>query len=73
MELIFEYATGGVRWWSGWGLGSGDLDVGNDIRVAAFLVARIHSSCGVAVGRAVYYHGVRVQRTRIQRGVDLRE
>ena len=55
------------------GLWSRNLNVGSDVRVAAFLVTRIHSRRGVAVGGAVYYCGVRVQRTRIQHGVDYGE
>jgi hypothetical protein len=46
-------------------LRSGNLNVGSDVRVAAFLVTRIHSCRGVAVGGAIYYRGVRVQRTCI--------
>ena len=32
-----------------------NLHVGNYVRVGAFLIAGIHSSCGVTVGRAVCY------------------
>jgi len=58
------------RFHSALGLRSRNLNVGGDVRVAAFFVTRIHRRRSVAIGGAVYYCGVRVQRTHIQHGVD---
>lgn len=50
-----------------------DLNVGDDIRVAALLVARIDCSRRVAVGRAIADLVIGVQRAPVQGRVDLRE
>jgi hypothetical protein len=50
-----------------------NLNIGIDVRVAAFLVTRIHSRRSVAVGRPIRYHRVGVQRSRIQHGINLGE
>ncbi len=55
----------GLRW--------RDLEVRHDIRVAAFLVTRIHRSRGVTVRGAIHDNAVRVQRAGIQHRVNLRE
>ena len=50
-----------------------DLHVGNNIRVPALNVARIHGGRGVAVHTSVRDEGVRVQRAGIKQAVDLPE
>jgi len=44
---------------------SGNLEVGNDIGVAAFLAARVNGGCGIAVGRAVRHIRIGVERSRV--------
>ena len=41
-------------------LGSGNLNVGDDIRIATFRVAGVHRSSGIAVGSAVGHCGIRI-------------
>ena len=48
-----------------------NLNIGNDIRITALLIARIHGRRGIAVGRTVDYECVSVDCARIQDGVDL--
>ena len=52
---------------------SRDLQVGNNIRVPALNVARIHGRRGVAVHTSVRDEGVRVQRAGVKHAVDLPE
>lgn len=47
-----------------------DLKIGYDVRVAAFLVARIHGGRGIAVGRAARDARICILRAGIQCGVD---
>lgn len=47
-----------------------DLKIGYDVRVAAFLVARVHGSRGIAVGRAARDARIGILRAGIQCGVD---
>jgi hypothetical protein len=54
------------------GLQRGDLNVGNDVRVSALFVARIHRRRSVTVGFTVHDGGVCVERARVEHGVDLR-
>jgi len=53
-------------------LGWRDLNVADDIRITAFLVAGIHGRGGVAVRRTIYHCGIRVEGRCGQHGVDLR-
>lgn len=47
-------------------LGRGNLNVGDDIRVATFRVTGVHRSGGIAVRSAVGDCGIRVQSAGIQ-------
>lgn len=47
-------------------LGSRNLNVGDDIRVATFRVTGVHRSGGIAVGRAVGHCGICIQSASIQ-------
>src|SRR5579862_5172651 len=52
------------------GLGSGNLNVGDNIRVAAFRVAGVHCGSGITVGSAVCDRRIRIEGTSVQQGVD---
>ncbi len=49
----------------------GNLNVADDVRVATFLITRIHRSCRVAVRIPVDHGRVGVQRIRVQQRIDL--
>lgn len=54
-------------------LWSRNLNIGNDVRVSALLIARIHGCSRVAVGLAIHNHTVCVQGAGVQNRVNLRE
>jgi hypothetical protein len=64
-------AENGTRRGSGRGLWGGNLNVGNDIGIAALLIAGVDGRSGVTVRTAVGDDGIGVEGRRVQVGVDL--
>ena len=61
-SFLFHF---GLRW--------RDLEIRDDIRVAAFLITRIDRGRSVTIRTSVHDDAVRIQRSGIQHRIDLRE